>query len=69
MTDILKKMVDADVIVLATPVYFYTMDALARIQGLNEALTRRLSMRKYSVIDSPTLLGSAQQVAPYIFFT
>jgi len=27
MTDILCKMVEADVIVLATPVYFYTMDA------------------------------------------
>ena len=27
MAEILDKMVDADVIVLATPVYFYTMDA------------------------------------------
>lgn len=27
MAEILNKMVDADVIVLATPVYFYTMDA------------------------------------------
>ncbi len=27
MKDLLDKMVDADVIVLATPVYFYTMDA------------------------------------------
>ena len=27
MTDVLAKMVAADVIVMATPVYFYTMDA------------------------------------------
>lgn len=27
MTEILKKMIEADVIVMATPVYFYTMDA------------------------------------------
>lgn len=27
MADILQKMIDADVIVLSTPVYFYTMDA------------------------------------------
>jgi multimeric flavodoxin WrbA len=27
MAEILEKMLDADVIVMATPVYFYTMDA------------------------------------------
>ena len=27
MADILEKMIQADVIVMATPVYFYTMDA------------------------------------------
>ena len=27
MTDVLKKMIEADVIVMATPVYFYTMSA------------------------------------------
>lgn len=28
MTNILEKMIEADVIVRVTPVYFYTMDAL-----------------------------------------
>ena len=31
MADILQKMIDADVIVLASPVYFYSIDAQMKV--------------------------------------
>ena len=33
MADILQKVIDADVIVLASPVYFYSIDGLCRLRG------------------------------------